>query len=72
LENRNFSEELLRTMNMALEVDVLIIKQIDVPYLNKIRKLLYLIMENAPYVPNVSTLSEQIETSRATTMNYLG
>ena len=40
LENRNFSEELLRTMNMALEVDVLIIKQIDVPYLNKIRKLL--------------------------------
>ena len=72
LENRNFNEELLRVMNMALEVDVLIIKQIDVPYLNKIRKLLYLIMENAPYVPNVSTLSEQIETSRATTMNYLG
>lgn len=72
LENRNFTEELLRVLNMTLEVDVLIIKQIDVPYLNKIRKLLYLIMEQAPYVPNVSTLSEQIETSRATTMNYLG
>lgn len=72
LENKNFNEDLLKTMNEMLEVDVLIIKQIDVAYLNKIRKLLYLIMENAPCVPNVSTLSEEIDTSRATTMNYLG
>lgn len=71
LENRNFSENLLKTMNMMLEVDILLIKQIDLKYLSKIRKLLYLLMLNAPAAPNVSQLSIEIETSRATIMNYI-
>lgn len=71
LENRNFSENLLKTMNMMLEVDILLIKQIELKYLSKIRKLLYLIMNTAPGAPNVSQLSKEIETSRATIMNYI-
>jgi len=71
LENRNFSENLLKTMNMMLEVDILLIKQIDLKYLSKIRKLLYILMKSAPAGPNVSQLSVEIETSRATIMNYI-
>lgn len=71
LENRNFSENLLKTMNMILEVDILLIKQIDLKYLGKIRKLLYKLMLSAPSAPNVSNLSLDIETSRATVMNYI-
>lgn len=71
LENRNFSENLLKTMNMMIEVDILLIKQIELKYLSKIRKLLYLIMNSAPGAPNVSQLSKEIETSRATIMNYI-
>ena len=71
LEERNFSENLLKTMNMMLEVDILLIKQIELKYLSKIRKLLYLIMKSTPNVPNVSQLSKEIETSRATIMNYI-
>lgn len=71
LENRNYSENLLKTMNMMLEVDILLIKQIDLKYLSKIRKLLYLLMLNAPADPNVSQLSIEIATSRATIMNYI-
>jgi hypothetical protein len=71
LENRNFSENLLKTMNMMLEVDILLIKQIDLKYLSKIRKLLYQLMINAPAAPNVTQLSKEIETSRATIMNYI-
>lgn len=71
LEDRNFSENLLKTMNMMLEVDILLIKQIELKYLSKIRKLLYLLMINAPAAPNVSMLSKEIETSRATIMNYI-
>ena len=41
LEKRNFSENLLKTMNMMIEVDILIIKQIELKYLSKIKKLLY-------------------------------
>ncbi|NDV45754.1 ATP-binding protein [Paludibacter sp. 221] len=71
LEQRNFSENLVKTMNMMLEVDILLIKQIELKYLSKIRKLLYLLMTSAPAAPNVSQLSKDIETSRATIMNYI-
>ncbi len=71
LEDRNFSENLLKTMNMMLEVDILLIKQIELKYLSKIRKLLYLLMNSTPGAPNVSQLSKDIETSRATIMNYI-
>ena len=71
LEKRNFSENLLKTMNMTLEVDVLYIKQIEQSYLPKLRRLLYLLATSAPSTPNVSQLSKAIETSRATVMNYI-
>ena len=71
LESSNYSENLLKTINMMLEVDILLIKQIDLKYLSKIRKLLYLIMQCAPCSLNVSQLSVDIETSRSTVMNYI-
>ncbi len=71
LEKRNFSENLLKTMNMMIEVDVLSIKQIEQSYLPKLRKLLYLLSVSTPGSPNVSQLSSEIETSRATVMNYI-
>lgn len=71
LEKRNFSENLLKTMNMTLEVDILYIKQIEQSYLPKLRKLLYLLSLHVPCAPNVSQLSKAIETSRATVMNYI-
>ncbi len=71
LEDRNFSENLIKTMNMMLEVDILLIKQIELKYLSKIRRLLYLIMNTAPAAPNVSQLAKEIEVSRATIMNYI-
>ncbi len=71
LEKRNFSENLLKTMNMMLEVDILLIKQIELKYLPKIKKLLYLLAIDGPKAPNVSQLAAEIETSRATVMNYI-
>ncbi len=71
LEKRIFSENLLKTMNMMMEVDILFIKQIELKYLSKIRKLLYLIMQSSPSQANVSQLATEIQTSRATIMNYL-
>ena len=71
LENRNFSENLLKTMNMMTEVDILLIKQIELKYLTKIKKLFYLLALDGPKAPNVSQLANDIETSRATVMNYI-
>ena len=71
LEKRNFSENLLKTMNMMIEVDILLIKQIEQKYLSKIKKLLYLLAVDGPSAPNVSQLATEIQTSRATVMNYI-
>ena len=71
LEKRNFSENLLKTMNMMIEVDLLLIKQIELKYLSKIKKLLYLLAVDGPVAPNVSQLAAEIQTSRATVMNYI-
>lgn len=71
LEKRNFSENLLKTMNMMIEVDILLIKQIELKYLSKIKKLLYLLAVDGPVAPNVSQLAADIQTSRATVMNYI-
>ncbi len=71
LEKRNFSENLLKTMNMMIEVDILLLKQIELKYLSKIKKLLYLLAVDGPVAPNVSQLAADVQTSRATVMNYI-
>lgn len=71
LESKSFEASLLKVMNSQLEVDVLMIKQIDVACLHKLRKLLYILMQDAPCALNVSSISEEIGLSRATTMNYI-
>lgn len=53
-----------------VEVDILLIKQIELKYLSKI-KLLYLLAVDGPKAPNVSQLASDIQTSRATVMNYI-
>ncbi|MFA9390821.1 MAG: AAA family ATPase [Prolixibacteraceae bacterium] len=66
-----FSDDLLKHINLALEIDVTYLNQIELKYLSKLRKLLYLVSSDGPFTPNVSKLSTEVETSRATIMNYL-
>ena len=70
-EHRNYSENLLKTMNMVTEVDILLIKQIELKYLTKIKKLFYLLAVDGSKAPNISQLAHEISTSRATVMNYI-
>ena len=71
LDHGDFSETLLKTMNMIIEVDILLIKQIELKYLTKIKKLLYLLAVGGVGAPNVSQLASDMQTSRATVMNYI-
>ena len=66
-----YSETLLKHINLALEIDVTYLNQIDLQYLPKLRKLLQIIASQAPFSPNVSKISADVQTSRATIMNYL-
>ncbi len=66
-----FSETLLRHVNLALEIDVTYLNQIELKYLSKLRKLVKIIGSQMPLSPNVSKISAEVETSRATVVNYL-
>ena len=71
LEKSSFIENLLKVINMMIEVDILLIKQIDLKYLGKIKKLLYLLATGDYGAPNVSQLAQDLQTSRATVVNYI-
>lgn len=71
LEHRNYMENLLKTMNMMIEVDILLVRQIELKYLTKIKKLFYQLAVDGKKSPNISQLALDIETSRATVMNYV-
>jgi predicted AAA+ superfamily ATPase len=71
LEPHDFSESLLKMMNNILDVDVLLVKQVDVSSLPKLRKLVHRMLLETPCGLNVSTLAAAIDCSRSTTMNYI-
>jgi len=71
LEEKSFIDNLLKIINLMLEFDITYLNQIDLKYLQKLKKLLYIISCNVPFQPNVSKLANDVETSRATIMNYL-
>jgi predicted AAA+ superfamily ATPase len=69
--NTNFNEKVIKTANLTLEIDIPFLQQMELKYLPKLKKLIYKISEDMPHSPNVSQLSNFIETSRATVINYL-
>lgn len=71
LGQKNVYVDLVKTINLVLEVEISYIQQIDVKLLPKLRKLLYLMAQQTPFQPNVSKLAQAIDTSRATVMNYM-
>ncbi|TLX74110.1 ATP-binding protein [Labilibacter sediminis] len=71
LDKQHYAENLMKSMNFILEIDISFLRQIELKYLPRLRKLLYKVGQEAPFQPNVSKLSAHIGTSRATVMNYL-
>ncbi len=71
LEEKSFIDNLLKIINLMLEFDITYLNQIELKYLTKLKKLLYIIARTVPFHPNVSKLANDVATSRATIMNYL-
>ena len=66
----DYYSRLNETVNMILEIELPLLRKIDVSYLVKIKKLLTVIGKSAPFIPNVSELSSHIQISRQTLLQY--
>lgn len=72
LENKDaYFQKLMTTINLTLENDLPSASVIEYSNINKLKKLLYVIANSVPFKPNISKLSENIHTTRATIIQYL-
>ena len=62
---------LAEVVNMVLEVELPQLRDVDTAYIPKIKQLLYIIAESAPFTPNVTKLSERIGMSRGALLSYM-
>ena len=58
-------------INMILEIELPLLRGVELAYIPKVKQLLVIIAESVPFVPNVSKLSEKIGINRATLLSYL-
>lgn len=66
-----FHQRLRETINLVIETDLSAIFHIDYNSILKIKKLLVLISEITPYIPNVKKLSVQVGTTRDSLLKFL-
>ncbi len=58
-------------INMILEIELPLLRAVELSYIRKVKQLLVIISESVPFIPNVSKLSEKIGINRATLLSYL-
>jgi predicted AAA+ superfamily ATPase len=66
-----YYSQLEEVINMILEIELPLLRKVDISYIPKLKQLLLIIAQSAPFVPNVSKLSERIGINRATFIAYL-
>lgn len=58
-------------INMIIEVEIPLLRGVDIAYVNKLKQLLLILSESVPFVPNISKLSERIGITRNSLLTYL-
>ncbi|MDR1022978.1 MAG: AAA family ATPase [Prevotellaceae bacterium] len=66
-----YGERILQTFNTIMETDLPNVYGIDFYSINRIKKLFYLLSEMVPFTPNISQLSQMVDVTRQSLMNYL-
>jgi predicted AAA+ superfamily ATPase len=59
------------TVSMILDLELPLLRQVQAAYVPKLKQLLSIISESAPFIPNISRLSERIGINRQTLLAYI-
>lgn len=66
-----YFQRLEEVINLILEIELPLLRKVDIAYVNKLKQLLQIIAQSAPFMPNISKLSERIRINRNTLITYL-
>jgi hypothetical protein len=66
-----YEQRIEEVINMMLEIELPLLRGIDIGLVPKLKQLLTIISESVPFIPNVATLSQKMGMHRSTLMRYL-
>ena len=66
-----YGERVLQTFNTIMESDLPNVENIDFYSIHRIKKLFYILSSMVPFTPNISQLSQMVDVTRQSLMNYL-
>ena len=58
-------------INFIIEAEIPQLRKVEAAYIHKIKQLLFVISQSAPFIPNITKLSERIGITRNALMTYL-
>ena len=70
-ESDLYDQRIEEVINMMLEVELPLLRGIEIGLVPKIKQLLTIISESVPFVPNIAALSQKMGIHRTTLMSYL-
>jgi predicted AAA+ superfamily ATPase len=70
-DETTYNQRIQETVNMIIEMELPLLRGVEVAYTGKLKQLLYIIAQSVPFIPNISKLSERIGVNRATLLTYL-
>lgn len=66
-----YFQRIEEVINLILEIELPLLRKVEIGYVSKLKQLLQIISESVPFVPNVTKLSERIGINRNTFVSYL-
>lgn len=66
-----YYSRLEEVINMTIEIELPLLRKVEISAIPKLKKLLQIIAESVPFVPNISKLSERTGLNRNTVITYL-
>lgn len=70
-EKELFSQRLNEVVNMILEIELPLLRNLEIAYIHRIKQLLVILIESVPFTPNITKISSKIGINRATLLSYL-
>ena len=66
-----YFQRLEEIINLIIEIELPLLRKVEVAYVNKLKQLLHIIARSVPFKPNISKLSSRLGINRNTLISYL-
>lgn len=70
-DKESYHQKIIQMINLILETDLPHVNHIDISQIAKLKKLLYLLATNVPFIPNITDIAKATNISRPKVYDYL-